>query len=41
MAQPDICAPCIENDHEHCDKKKDFATLRGVKCECFICWTDK
>lgn len=38
MVEPDICQDCIENDHDNCRKKKSFATLRGVKCECFVCW---
>jgi len=39
MNEPKICENCIENDHEHCDKKKNFAVLRGIICECFVCWS--
>lgn len=41
MVEPDICPECIENNHEKCRLKKPFAKLGGVKCECFVCWSNK
>lgn len=37
MIEPDICEDCTNNDHEHCRAKKQFANLRGIKCDCYVC----
>lgn len=38
MIQPKICSPCIEGNHESCEKKKKFSYMRGTTCECTNCW---